>query len=153
MKCKTHCGISVGFVLASVAVMLSCSSKKGYYQKLNEDQKKMYKKVVQERRNIWIIATVSAILAALAFHFLFNKNKEGGSLLACENTAIYFVVQYFVYSLYPKKNWILNSLKTPEEVQGWVNKYQDMKTRWHVGIILGLVGYFFYSYFMVKNNM
>ena len=37
MKCKTHCGISVGFVLASVAVMLSCSSKKGYYQKLNEE--------------------------------------------------------------------------------------------------------------------
>lgn len=152
MKCKTHCGISIGFVLASVAVMLACGSKKGYYKDLNDDQKKMYKKVVNERRNIWLIATVSGILVALAYHFYFNQGKDGGGLLACENTAIYFIVQYFVYSLFPKKNWILNSLKTQDEIKGWVDKYQEMKTKWHVGLILGLVGYFFYSYFLVKNN-
>lgn len=152
MKCKTHCGISIAFLSASAYLMLTTGSKKGYYKNLKINQKKMYRNVVNERRNIWLKSTLIAIIAALGYHFYFRKSGNNNNLLACENTAIYFLVQYFVYSLHPKKNWILNSLKTRKEIDGWVEKYQYMKTKWHIGLILGLVGYFLYSYVLVKNT-
>ncbi len=54
--------------------------------------------------------------------------------------------QYLVYQLYPKKQWMLNSLETREQIDGWLDVYKYMKTKYHLGMALGLVGFILAAY-------
>ena len=51
----------------------------------------------------------------------------------------------------PKKDWMLNHLKTPEQNKQWLEVYKQMKFKWHFGFLIGLVGYGIMCYGFYRN--
>ena len=148
MKVNLQCGFSFAFLFTSFFMMLS--SKKGeFIDNLGKGKLSIYKKIVKERRNIWFLSTVSAIIISFIYHKNFSSG-DNNKILACSNTLVFFLVQYFVYSLYPKKNWMLDNLSEKKDIKNWLKMYKKMKNRWHLGLILGLIGYLFVNYNIIN---
>ena len=145
MSCMTDCILASGFIGASIYVMLKDKSKKNeLYKKLSDEKKKKYDSIRKERMMIWIKASLAGIFLSITFS-KFGKNLFPGKSFdkSCINTLIFFAVQYLVYMLHPKSDWMLNHVENNEEAKLWLKKYKYMQRRWHTGMVLGIVGYFF----------
>jgi len=55
------------------------------------------------------------------------------------------------YMLYPKSAYMVNNLENKDQSSKWLAVYKTMQYKYHVGMILGLVGYFLLSYGLLKN--
>ena len=74
------------------------------------------------------------------------SNKTSTMLQGCIFTVLSLGTAYFYYTLMPKSDYMLLHLTTPEQNQLWLNIYKHMKTKCHVGFLIGMVGYFFLAY-------
>lgn len=151
----TECYLSAGFIGSSIYMMLSKSSKhKKLYQTLNNKQKEVYKKIKKERLLIWLKATLLGVLFSIVFakfgKYYFDMNNSFNR--ACIGTLIYYSVQYMVYSIHPKSDYMLNHINNNEQAKAWLDIYNSMKNKWHMGMLLGLVGYFLLSMTIFKNK-
>ena len=61
-------------------------------------------------------------------------------------TSIYFLTEYFVYTLYPKKHWMLQTVENNQDALDWLEKYKYMKRHWHIGLLLGIVAVAIFTY-------
>ena len=138
--------ISVALFTGSIYVSLANNNK--YINTLNEEEKEMRKKVVKERSIIYLIANICALLlvALLIYQKVNLKNKINNVWMY---TAVFFVTQYFVYMLIPKKHWMLQSVQTNQDAVDWLEKYKMMSRNYHIGMLIGIVavGIFAYGYF------
>ncbi len=148
MSCLTDCVLASGFLGASIYVMIrdkSVSYEK-LYSSLSDEKKEAYKKIKKERLMIWVKASMIGVLVSLSFskfgNQIFNL-PEGSFNKSCINTLIFFGVQYLVYRLHPKTDWMLNHVENNEQAKLWLEKYKYMSNRWHFGMVLGIIGYFF----------
>ena len=95
--------IYIAIALFAGSIYVSLANNKKYLNTLNEKEKEMRKKVVKERTRIYMIANLSAFL--LTSLLVFNNVSTGGNKSnAWMYAAIYFVTEYFVYMLIPKKH-------------------------------------------------
>lgn len=148
--------ISIALFMGSFYVSLANNDK--YIKTLNEKEMEMRKKVVDERKKIFLIANMCAILlvSLLIFSEFTLKNKMGNAWMY---VAIYFLTEYFVYMLLPKKNWMLHSVENNQDALDWLKKYKYMSRNYHIGMLLGIlaVGIFTYNYnndsYMKMNNI
>ena len=53
--------------------------------------------------------------------------------------AITLIVCIVYYSVMPKSDYMLNHLKTKEQVDAWLDVYLTMKQRYMFGFILGIL--------------
>lgn len=141
---------SLGFFTASMFTMFAGNELKNrYINKLTYDQYLYYILVKKERFKVWTIATFIALIVAGCVYGLVEAKTSTEK--ACIMTFAFFLVQYFVYILYPKKYWMLNKSTTQPDVQNWLNMYKHMKYNYHIGFVLGLIGFFLGSYTL--NNV
>ena len=154
MKCKIHCGIGLALMIGTLFTMSGGKNKvfKNFKKDLTDEQKKIYKEISSERMRIYLYSTLIGIVVSYSYHTILNKNPELAGLLSCQNSIIFFVVQYLSYNVWPKSKWILDYLKSEKQIKRWVRKYSIMKSRYYIGIILGLISYYLLCYFMLKNN-
>jgi uncharacterized protein YacL len=105
---------------------------------LTPQQRETYKKITQERMNIYIQGLViGSVLAVLMSQMVkLDKNKK-----VCLFVVIALGFNYAYYTLYPKSTYMLQHLTSKEQNQAWLNIYKEMKTRCMVGLLLGLAGY------------
>lgn len=143
------------FILCMIAVSLfmgglwvSIFSTRKYYDKLDNDEKEKYEKVIKERSRIYLYSVL--ISFTLMIILILNDVKMNNKV----NTmwfylAIYFVSEYFIYMLWPKKHWMLQSVETNQDAIDWLEKYKYMQKLYHVGLLMGILGValFAYSYF------
>ena len=148
MKLNFQCGISFAFLFTSFFMMIS-SKKDKFKDSLGEKYLEIYTKIVNERREIWFLSTVIGIIVTYLYHNNFSMGTNT-KILACSNTLVFFLVQYFVYNLYPKKNWMLDHISEKKDIKSWLEMYKNMKKKWHYGLIIGLLGYLFINYNMLK---
>lgn len=148
MKLNFQCSISFAFLFTSFYMMIS-SKKDKFKNSLGNKYLKIYSKVVDERRKIWYLSTVIGILVTYVYHINFSIG-ENAKFLACSNTLVFFLVQYFVYNLHPKKNWMLDHISEKKDIKNWLKMYKKMKKNWHIGLVLGLFGYLFINYNILK---
>jgi hypothetical protein len=143
--------ISIALFAGSIYVSLANNDK--YIKTLNEKEMEMRKKVVKERSRIYLIASLSALL--LTTFLMFNnfglKNNRNNAWMY---TAIYFLTEYFVYMLMPKKHWMLHSVENKQDALDWLEKYRYMSRNYHIGMLMGIlaVGIFTYNY-QEHNNI
>ena len=143
-----ECVVSASFFGGSIYMMtVDDDIKDQLYNQMSEETQVHYNKIKKERMEIYIKATVAAIFSAFIFHIYFKKNGDCLNK-TCISTAIYFFVQYIVYMLHPKSDWVLNHIENKEQAKLWVKKYNYMKNKWHIGLVLGIIGYFLGSYFI-----
>ena len=141
MKCKIHCGIGLALMMGTLFTMAGGRNKvfKNFKNDLSDEQKKIYKEIRFERMRIYIYSTLLGILVSYLYHTTINKNKDLAGLLSCQNSIIFFMVQYLSYNIWPKSKWILDYLKSEKQIKRWRKKYSLMKSRYYIGIILGLI--------------
>lgn len=146
------CLLASGFIGSSIYIMLSCKKCDPfikYKESLNENQKNLYDKIVDERQSIYIRGTVLGVLMGLIYLYytkmsLFNNN--------CIFASIILGVQYIYYHLTPKTDYMLLHLESKEQNEKWLQVYKEMMKRHHMGILLGIIGYFFLAKMLNYNN-
>jgi hypothetical protein len=102
-----------------------------------------YNTVKKERLSIYIEGLIVGLIIALIYLLMSEGEK---STKICMFTAIALIVQIMYYEMKPKKNWLINKLKTDEQRQIWQHHYVYMKKRWHIGVVIGLVSYSVLAY-------
>ena len=150
MICGWTCFVATMFIIANLLftfLMDKHGLVKNYQESLDETQKKMYEKIVNERKNLAMQGYGLGLGLSVGFligkHFLTRSKK---SLLntsisgLCFTVAITFIVQYFYYMLMPKKDWMLNYLKTDEQKEQWLKVYRAFSWNYHLSIAIGLMG-------------
>jgi tetrahydromethanopterin S-methyltransferase subunit B len=115
---------------------------KEYEDQLTADLIPIYKKVVKERKYIYytgyILGFIVALVLLLGNSYLLNK-KYTTSTMICQTLLISFVVNYFYYTLTPKKTMMLDHIKTEEQAKSWLKMYKGIQYNYHAGMVVGLV--------------
>ena len=142
--------ISIALYAGSLYVSLANNNK--YIDTLNEKEKKMREKVVKERAKIYLIANISALLlvSILFMNNFYSSNRMNNVWMY---TAIFFLTEYFVYMLIPKKHWMLHSVENKKDAMDWLKKYKFMSRNYHIGMLIGIaaVALFTYNYKDYEN--
>ena len=144
MVCYTTCALATGFIGSSLAIMLSTQKNLLSSQlvgTLDEKQKSIYIAIVKERFNLYTHGTILGIILSTIFFFYANKNDFSNRAIICSIIVIIGLTQYLYYTLMPKTNMLLEYLNTPEQIKAWLSIYKHMKRQFHLGFLLGLLGY------------
>jgi amino acid permease len=149
MNSGIYCYAAAAFFIASIYLSLIKTSD--YKDSLNSKEKEKYKSVIKERVKIYLIASTVGLLVVGNLYFM-NIRQGSSTTTACYYTAIYFLVEYFVYSLLPKKHWMLQSVENNQDALDWLKKYRFMKNNWHYGLVFGIISFGLFSYFVLKND-
>lgn len=140
------CMIAVSLFMGGIWVSLFGTKK--YYNKLDEREKEKYDKVIKERSRIYLYAVLISftIMVTLMINDIKMNNRVNTMWFYL---AIYFVSEYFIYMLWPKKHWMLQSVETNQDAIDWLEKYKHMQKLYHIGLLMGILGValFAYSYF------
>jgi uncharacterized protein YacL len=123
-----------------------------FVRTLDKKQLDIYKSIVEFRFNLWLQGLVLGLIIAVIVCMYISSyfNNYGCALLF---TAILLFVNYMFYSMYPKPAWMLDYTKNLKQVKEWLDVYQFMKNRYHLGILCGIVAFFLlsYAYFEYKT--
>ena len=151
MKCKLSCMMAMAFTMGSLYITLRDKSiHYKFYKILDKKQRKIYLNIKYDRMKIASKASMLGIALSLVYKF-FIKRDFNPFTSSCIYSLIYSVTQYLVYSLHPKKDWMIKHLKGEKQVNAWLKNYKIMKFRWHYGLLMGIVGYGMFCYFIESN--
>jgi len=138
---KIYCIVGFTLLLTSI-VMNFIGNKQEVFLKfqgsLDEEQSKIYQKIVYERLMIYISGMILGVLLGIFYLYKYPKDKYK----VCKFFAIVFVMKLGFYYIYPKSTLMLYHLKTKEQVDGWADIYLHMKKRWITSLIISAVSYF-----------
>ena len=128
-----------------------------YKSQLPENLQKIYEQITNERKTIYYQGYILGFILSI-FIILINIYSEHTMLstmsMICLVLAISFITNYFYYILSPKKNWMLNYIKTPDQTKAWLQMYRKMQVYYHTGLVFGIiaVGIFAYAFRMQNIN-
>ena len=150
MVCGTTCLLGAAFV-GSMLFCMGTTKNAGVFKKfeglLDANQLNNYKAIANERLNIYLQGFfIGLVLAVLSLNFVRQLKKIPTGNKVCLFIVIALGFNYLYYSLYPKSQYMLESLNTPEQVKAWLSIYRHMQMRVKMGVVLGLVGYLLLAY-------
>jgi hypothetical protein len=150
MVCGTTCLLGAAFV-GSMLFCMGTTKNAGVFKKfeglLDANQLNNYKAIANERLNIYLQGFfIGLVLAVLSLNFVRQLKKMPTGNKVCLFIVIALGFNYLYYSLYPKSQYMLESLNTPEQVKAWLSIYRHMQMRVKMGVVLGLVGYLLLAY-------
>lgn len=152
MVCYISCGIALAFIMASIYTMMTNTEQhKKLRDSFDEEGKKAYDKITSERLELYVKGSIAGLIIATGF-FLWAREKLGTIPTVCSFVIIMFIVQIAVYSLTPKSDFVLNYVKSNEQSKMWLEVYNTMKNRYHIGFFVGLVGYGVLCYAFMKDK-
>lgn len=140
MLCLFKCFVGLGLLGASIATMIVSkddSPFREYKKSLDKDQRERLEKITDERLNIYLQGLVVGLIIALVYLYSVKSNSWTH---VCVFLAIMLGVNYLWYILSPKSDWMLKSLNSKEQKEGWLKVYRTMQYRWHMGFLLGGLG-------------
>ncbi len=144
MVCISNCIIASGFIMSSLILALSTDKNnlhENFIKILSPHQKEIYRKIINERKQIFIEGYFLGLLIALILIFYNKYNKIfDDKTLVCSVIMITGFVKYFYYTLKPKSDYMLLHLYSAEQNKRWLDIYKHMKNRCHLGFVIGIVG-------------
>lgn len=143
MVCINSCVIGFALVGGMIMTMLSTNKSKVFLEfenLLDNKQKKIYKNIVRERAQIYLIGFFIGLL--LAYLFVNNTNFEKIPRV-CAFVTITLLVNIIYYKVMPKSKYMLEYLNSAQQNKAWLNIYKHMKNRHLFGMLLGALGYLF----------
>ena len=156
MVCYTSCALAFGLIAASVFTTLGThryvlASK--FVASLNDEQRKVYEKVVMLRLRLYLQGLAVGLLLGLIFLYLTRKTRKITDLQTmCAFILIVLGTQYFFYMLAPKKTVMADHMTSQDSISKWyaINRY--MSKMYHIGFLVGFTGYCLLSYAVVKKK-
>ena len=113
-----------------------------YKAQLPENLQKVYEQITNERTTIYYQGYILGFMISL-FVILGNVYSDHKLMstpsMVCLVLATSFITNYFYYTLAPKKNWMLNYIKSPEQTKAWLLMYRGMQVYYHIGLVLGII--------------
>ncbi len=104
---------------------------------LSPEVNDIYINIVNERRNLYIQGIIIGVIISYYLLQYFPIIKQFHKLaFAVGITGVVAVLYYF---LMPKTDYMLNHLKTREEIKAWLEVYKTMKYRYFIGFVFGLM--------------
>ena len=152
--CSISCSVSAVFIIGMIYMNYSIATSQiilKYKAQLPENLQKIYEQITNERTTIYyqgyLLGFILSLIIIIANVYSDHKMLSTTSLV-CLVLAISFITNYFYYTLSPKKNWMLNYIKTPEQTKAWLQMYRGMQVYYHTGLVLGIiaVGIFAYAF-------
>lgn len=148
MVCIINCSLAFVFIISMIYMMFSIDKneiKNNFINKLDDNQKNIYKNIVEERRNIYFMGygigfIISLFLIYFKSYFNIKINKNS---VICFILGITFLTTYFFYILYPKSNYMILHLKNENQIKEWLKVYKTMQWNYHFGLVLGLISILF----------
>jgi uncharacterized protein YacL len=137
----------VGAMLIGGGILTSmkcheCEPHSTFRASLTKDQLLVYEKIVKERQSLYLQGLVIGLIIATTTLFL-TGNSLNPITSSCVYAGITLTVQYFYYTLGKKSPLMVNYLQTDEQVMLWNQVYTKMQRKYHVGMLMGLIGYAF----------
>jgi glucan phosphoethanolaminetransferase (alkaline phosphatase superfamily) len=146
MVCSLSLSVAIVFIVGMIYMNCISNSNdviKNYREKLSSEMQEKYDKISNERASIYFQGYGIGLLFSLIFiiyNYAYKKEKLKWPYLFFSSIAICFIVNYFYYKIYPKSDWLLNYVKTPEETKAWLNLYKELQKNYHIGLVIGLAG-------------
>ena len=160
VPCTISCLIAGIFLIGMIYMNYSIAKSQTilkYKSQLPENLQKIYEQIINERTTIYYQGYILGFILSI-FIILVNIYSEHKMLstmsMICLILAISFITNYFYYILSPKKNWMLNYIKTPDQTKAWLQMYRKMQVYYHTGLVFGIiaVGIFAYAFRMQNIN-
>lgn len=145
------CLIAVALLGGYLYTMLTCTDCppfKEYEESLDPKQKALHRLIKKERSELFIQGFVLGIAAGLLYLYIFHGNFNVLAN-ACIFTVIVMGVQYVYYTIMPKTAYMLPNLKNQKQIDGWFRVYKEMQYRYHLGMIIGALGFFLLSWILM----
>jgi len=137
MNCYLSAVFGLGLLGASIMTM---SSSKKECEKLksilSSEQVEKYEKIRKQRRNQFLQGIILGLVLSFVIVQMSHLNTFTKIALFLTVTLTTSVVYY---SLMPKYDYMLNYLTTKEEVDVWLDVYKNMKKRYIIGFLLGVL--------------
>jgi hypothetical protein len=138
MNCYSSGLLGVAMLSATFFTMTAYKDQQNKFsKKLSPEINNIYVNIVNERRNLYIQGIIIGIIVT---YFLLQyfpiTNQFHKSSFAVGITGVVSVLYYFSM---PKTDYMLNHLKTPEEIKAWLEVYKTMKYKYFMGIVVGLL--------------
>ena len=144
MVCITNCAIGFALVGGTIATALVTKNDpvfQKYHKTLDPIQKQALDNIANERLTLYIQGTLLG-LVLVGILSLMVDNSISPMVNGCSFAAIVLLTQYFYYILMPKSDWMIRNLDTKKQSEAWLNVYRYMSVRWHLGLLIGLFGFF-----------
>lgn len=156
--CTISCSISAVFLIGMIYMNYSIATSQiilKYKSQLPENLQKIYEQITNERTIIYYQGYILGFILSLviiAINVYSDHKMLSTTSMICLVLATSFVTNYFYYTLSPKKNWMLNYIKTPEQTKAWLQMYRGMQVYYHTGLVLGIiaVGIFAHAFRLKK---
>lgn len=152
VPCTITCFIATVIVVAMVIMMYMVNNDpfiKSYRNKMPDDLKAVYDKIVAERMQIYttgyIIGFVAAILLIVLNVAVLKKKMPVGAMV-CLAIVVSTVINYFYYILTPKSAHMVGLLKTDQQKSDWLRVYKSMQYYYHGSFALGAVAVGAYAF-------
>lgn len=138
MNCYISGIIGIGLLTASFATMTISKDQTDYLKSiLSEDIANKYTCIIEERRNLYFQGLfIGLILAFVLMRFVKLSNTFHRITFSL---AIVIFTSIIYYQIMPKSDYMLNHLKTKEEIVAWLDVYKRMKYTHIYGFILGSI--------------
>lgn len=148
MCCYYTCMLAFVFIFGMI-YFHNATTKSGvvelYRAQLTPNLRQLYEKISKERLYINYYGYTLGLAIALIVIFYNislsdkNSNKLSNVSLVCLTIVIAFSTNYFFYILYPKSDWMLKHINSPEQTKAWLQMYRSMQYNYHMGLVLGLI--------------
>jgi uncharacterized protein YacL len=115
---------------------------KHYVDKLPNNLKTLYNKIVQERLYISLCGYGLGIIISLFiiyYNLKFKREKNNSLYLVCIVITTTFIINYFYYILSPKSDWMLNHINNQQQSKIWLQMYRKMQIYYHLGFVFGII--------------
>jgi hypothetical protein len=138
MNCNVSALLGLSMLGATFSTMtVSQNQYNQFVSLLTPELAKKYQDITHMRRNLYV---QGIIIGLVLTYFILNKfpisNLFHKIMLSLGITGVTSVIYYCGM---PKKDYMLNHLKTPEEIKAWLKIYKKMKRRYLFGFVLGLL--------------
>jgi hypothetical protein len=133
MKVNCNCLVTAALLGSSVVtgLLVNYTHFTNFEKSLTIEQMEKYKMIKRERMIIYSVATIIGLIAG----FMNHKNT-------CIAVSSALFLQVFIYKLWPKSDYMLNHVETPDQSKLWMKKYTHMTFLSNVGMLVGLIAYF-----------
>jgi hypothetical protein len=149
MNCYLSGIIGISLLLGTFSNMsVSKEQNKILKKVLNKDQIEIYNKIIEKRRNIYF----TGILLGIFISYIITRSLKINNIFHKISlfSSITLFISIIYYSLSPKSNYILNYLKTENQIKAWLGVYNYMKWRHYIGILLGIISAIPIAYSLCK---
>lgn len=136
MVCYIYCSIAFAFILAMLFTMFYNNADE-FEQILDDHQRDVYKKIKKQRMYLFLHGLIIGMACGILYLYIYKNQNQVQK--TCTFVAIMFVCTYFYYILSPRDT-ILSHLNNSEQVNKWNQIRLKMKFRYHLGLLIGLIG-------------